>query len=215
LRLTWFRDPFTPWRRFITVITISRQFGSLGSQVAREAAELLGYKLVWRDLINQSALRAGAPATALAVIDELGLLGISLTKKEARLYSQALRQVMEELYEAGNAVIVGRAGQIILQEKPGVLHVRVVAPVGLRADRIAKRQHISVEKALAQVEASDKNRRKFVQRLFETDWDSSDFYDLILNTTRLTVQDCAGLIVIAVSQVPDKVNKGGAGVSRQ
>lgn len=184
----------------MTIVTISRQFGSLGSQIAREAAELLGYKLVWRDLINQSALRAGAPSAALAVIDELGLLGISLTKKEVRLYRQALRQVMEELYEKGNAVIVGRAGQIILQEKPDVIHVRVIAPAGLRAARIAERQQITLEKALAQIEASDKNRRKFVKRFFEIDWNSPEFYDLVINTTHLTASESARLIVQAVLQ---------------
>jgi cytidylate kinase len=121
----------------LPVITISRQLGSLGNQIARATAELLGYRLVWRDLINEAALRAGAPGTALAVIDELGLLGISLSKKEIRAYRKALKQVMKELYSAGNAVIVGRAGQIILHDQPAVLHVRVVAPAELRAQRIA------------------------------------------------------------------------------
>ena len=188
----------------MTIVTISRQLGSLGSQVAREAAELLGCRLVWRDLINQSALRAGAPATALAVIDELGLLGISLSKKEVRLFRQALRQVMEELYDAGDVVIVGRAGQIILQEKPAVFHVRVIAPAGLRAARIAERQHISIEQAFAQIEASDKNRRKFVHRFFEIDWSAPELYDLVINTTRLGASESARLIVQAVSQLPER-----------
>jgi cytidylate kinase len=183
----------------MAVITISRQLGSLGSHIAREASAMLGYRLVWRDLINTSALRAGAPCTALAVIDELGLLGISLKKKEIRAFRKALRQVMEELYNEGNVVILGRAGQIILREKPGVYHVRIIAPDNLRAERVAARHHVSYENALAQIEASDKNRRKFLKRFFKIAWDDPHLYDLLINTAHLDATQSARLIVQAVS----------------
>ena len=164
---------------------------------------MLGYRLAWRDLINESALRAGAPCTALAVIDDLDLLGISLSKKEIRAFRKALRQVMEELYDAGNVVILGRAGQIILRERPGVLHVRVVAPARLRAERVAARYQISHAKAVARIEASDKNRRKFLKRFFNIDWDDPQFYDLLINTAHLDAIQNARLILQAVSPPPD------------
>lgn len=181
----------------MSVITISRQLGSLGTQIAQQAAELLGYRLVWRDLINAAALRAGAPSAALAVIDELGLLGISLSKEEVRAYRNALRQVMEELYAEGNVVIVGRAGQILLQGKPGVLHVRLIAPAELRAQRIAARHQVPLTSAVAQIEASDKNRRKFLKRFFKSDWDDPQLYDLLINTAHLDVTLSARLIAQA------------------
>ncbi|HLE52464.1 MAG TPA: cytidylate kinase-like family protein [Anaerolineales bacterium] len=190
----------------MAVITVSRQLGSLGSQVASETARMLGYRLAWRDLINESALRAGAPGTALAVIDDLDLLGISLSKKEIRAFRKALRQVMEELYDGGNVVILGRAGQIILRERPGVLHVRVVAPAKLRAERVAARYQISHPNAVARVEASDKNHRKFLKRFFKIDWDDPQFYDLLINTAHLDAIQNARLIVQAVSPPPDDDN---------
>jgi cytidylate kinase len=183
----------------MSVITISRQFGSLGSEIAREAAALLGYRLVWRDLINESALRAGAPSTALAMIDELGLLGISPSKKEIRAFRKALGQVMEELYNEGNVVILGRAGQFILREKPGALHVRVIAPAALRAERVAVRHQIPQENAAAQIEASDKNRRKFLKRLFDIDWDDPLLYDLLINTAHMDTSQGTRLIIEAIS----------------
>jgi cytidylate kinase len=182
-----------------SVITISRQLGSLGSQVARETASLLGYKLVWRDLINASALRAGAPHTALAVIDELGLLGISLTKKEMKAFRKAIRQVMDELYHEGNIVILGRAGQCILGRKPGVLHVRVFAPANLRAERVAARHQISLENAVCQVEASDNYRRDFLKQFFKIAWDDPELYDLLINTAHLDATQSARLIAQAVN----------------
>jgi cytidylate kinase len=183
----------------MTIITISRQLGSLGTEIAREAAALLGYRLVWRDLINASALRAGAPSTALAMIDDLGLLGISPSKKEIRAFRKALGQVMEELYNKGNVVILGRAGQFILRDRPDTLHVRVIAPAGLRAERLAARHQISQENAAAQVEASDKNRRKFLKRLFEIDWDDPLLYDLLINTAHMDASHGTRLILEAVA----------------
>ena len=55
-------------------ITISRQLGSLGYQIALSVVDTLGYKLVWRELINKAARRTGTPEVALAAIDELGIL---------------------------------------------------------------------------------------------------------------------------------------------
>ncbi len=186
----------------ISIITISRQHGSLGSLIAREAAAMLGYRLVWRNIVNEAALRAGAPHTALAVIDELGLLGISLTKKEIKAYRKALRQVMKELYQEGKVVILGRAGQSILRNKPHVLHVRIIAPAGLRAERLASRHHISYENATAQVEASDQNRREFLKNFFKISWDDPCLYDLLINTAHLSVAQGARLIAQAVAEEP-------------
>jgi len=110
--------------------------------------------------------------------------------------------VMEELYAEGNIVILGRAGQYILRQKPGVLHVRIIAPAALRAERVAAHRQIPQENAAAQIEASDKNRRKFLKQLFKIDWDDPLLYDLLINTAQLDAAQSARLIVQAVSTSP-------------
>ena len=76
--------------------------GSLGDPIARQVAEVrLGYRLVWREVINQAALRAGVPEVALATIDELGLLGVKPTAEAQAAYLEAMQQMMEELAKAG------------------------------------------------------------------------------------------------------------------
>src|SRR5512143_2128601 len=99
----------------MAIVTISRQLGSLGSEVARLVAERLGYRLVWRELINQAARRSGAPEAALAAIDDLGLLDICPSPQACQAYRDALKQVIEELALEGNCVILGRAGQVLLK----------------------------------------------------------------------------------------------------
>jgi cytidylate kinase len=176
------------------VITISRQLGSLGCEVANAVATQLGYRLVWRELINEAALRAGAPDVALATIDELGLLGISPSPAGHRAYIDAVHMVMEELASAGKVVIVGRAGQMILRNRPNVLHVKVVAPIDIRVERIAQKQEITKDAARAQVEASDAHRRKYLKRFYRVDWSDSTLYDLTINTAKITSDTAADMI---------------------
>ena len=155
---------------------------------------------MWRELINQAALRAGQPEVALAAIDELGLLGLSPATAAVESYNRAVRDVMEELAAGDNVVIVGRAGQVILRGRPGVLHVRIVAPEQVRAARVARRQGVSLGAALAQVQASDRNRRDYLKRFHHCRWDDPDLYDLIINTARITVAAAADIICAAVAR---------------
>jgi CMP/dCMP kinase len=182
----------------VNVITISRQLGSLGCEVANEIASRLEYRLVWRELINQAAIRAGAPDVALATIDDLGLLGISPSASEQRAYIAAVHSVMEELASAGKIVIVGRAGQMILRNWTNVLHVQIVAPMDVRVVRVAHDQDISMEAARAQIAASDAHRHKYLKRYYKVDWEDSSLYDLTVNTARLSVDSAAQLICLRI-----------------
>ncbi|MFM8321833.1 MAG: AAA family ATPase [Chloroflexota bacterium] len=173
-------------------MTISRQMGSLGSQTAFLLAEKLSYQLVWRELINQAARRAGAPEVALAAIDDLGLLKICPSEDACHAYHQAVAAIVGELAEQGRAVLLGRAGQVLLAGDPQALHVRIMAPVDVRVDRIAARLKITPAQALAQVQASDRSRRQYLKKFYNARWDDPALYDLVINTAHLTAEQAAG-----------------------
>ncbi len=183
----------------VYTVTISRQLGSLGRDVARVVAERLGYRFVWRELINQAAQRAGAPETALAMIDDLGLLGIRPSPQACLAYRNAVRQVLEELAAHGRVVILGRAGQVILHEVPRTFHVRVVAPLQVRARRVASQENISIENALARIEASDRARRNYLKRCYQANWNDPELYDLVINTENIPVDTAAALVCQGLS----------------
>lgn len=185
----------------MTTITISRQLGSLGSQIAFSVAEALGYQMVWRELINKAARKAGAPEVALAAIDDLGLLGISPSPQANRAYRHEVEALLNEMANAGSVVILGRAGQIILRGRPDVLHVRIIAPDELRAGRIAQRTGVTLECALAQVEASDRNRRKYLRSYYKARWDDPLNYHLTINTEFLDIRQATDIIVRAVESL--------------
>ena len=185
----------------MATVTISRQMGSRGSQIARQAAELLGYRLLWREVINQAALNAGAPEMALAEIDELGLLNIRTTKQTLQRYRACLEQVIIDQANQGNTVIIGRAGQAILGSRPDVLHVRIIAPVLLRAERRAVQKDVSWDSAMAQIEASDHNRIRFLRRLFQVKLDDPLLYHLLINTGSMQIGQAASLIAHAAREI--------------
>ena len=184
----------------MTVITLSRQLGSLGFETAKLLAPRLGYRLVWRDLINQAARRAGAPEVALAMIDELNLLGFKPSVEDILAYLKAIKTVMLELADAGNVIIVGRAGQILLADHRNSIHLRMIAPVGLRVERLANRLGISVEAARAQIDASDRYHQRYFKRYYKIPWDGPGLYDLTINTAKMTPNDAVDIICAAVGK---------------
>lgn len=187
----------------MSVITVSRQLGSLGTTLGRQVAARLGYRLVHRDLINRAAKLAGAPDMALAAIDELGLFGIEPNQTQQRAYLQAVQDIIEMLAIEGNVVIVGRAGQAILQKDPDVLHLRVIAPLETRIQRIIKAHHVSPQAARAQIEDSDRFRAQYLKRFYNIQWDDPSLYHLVINTGNISLETSAEVVCSALRNAPN------------
>jgi cytidylate kinase len=194
------------------VITLSRELGSRGDDVAMAAAERLGLRLVGRELINRAARAAGAPEMALAEIDELGLLGVKPSAAAVRLYAQKVAEVIRELAARGDLLVVGRGGQVVLADEPGVLHVRVTAPRLLRLQVVQQRCRVTPEAAAARIDASDKARAAYLRRAHGVRWDAAGLYDMVLNLAHLSVKDAAEVICLAAARIANETpaeNRGG------
>ena len=172
--------------RNVAVITISRQLGSLGTKVAQELADRLGYRMVWREVINKAAARSAAPEVALAMIDDLDLLKIRPSYRQRKAHREAVEELVRELADKGEIVIVGRAGQVILRDRPDVLHVRIIAPRELRIRRIAAAEGILECAARERMKRSDKARLHYVRRYYHVIWNDPALYDLVINTAHLS-----------------------------
>jgi cytidylate kinase len=103
----------------------------------------------------------------------------------ARGYIHLVEQVLLEFAEKGNALIVGRGGQVILKDMPNALHVSIVAPEAVRIPRVAQRMDIDQKEARRRVQASDRERADYYRRFEKVDWDDPTLYDLVLNTARI------------------------------
>lgn len=182
------------------VITLSRQLGSRGDAVALAVAERLHLRLIGRELINQAARQAGAPEIALAEIDELGLLGLRPDRVALKTYRTTVEQIIRAEAAAGDVLVVGRGSQIVLAEQPGVLHVRIIAPLAVRIGCVQERCRVSAEVAAARIAASDRMRAAYVRRHYRARMDDPYWYDLILNMGRLQVEAAVALICTAADR---------------
>ena len=185
----------------MAVITLSREMGSRGDDVARAVAERLGLRLVDRDLINRAAKEAGAPEVALAEIDELGLLGVKPSATVLRLYREKVTDVIHEMVVAGDVLLVGRGGQMILADRPDVLHVRIIAPHAMRLALVRERCRVPDEVAAARLDASDAARTGFLKRHFGVRGDEAHLYDLIINTAHLDIPAAVDLVCLAAARL--------------
>jgi cytidylate kinase len=182
----------------MSAITVSRQLGSLGDELALEVARRLGWRRVCRDLINQAAVKAGVPQVALAELDELDFFGLRPTAADWQAYQRQVERFITELADGGKVVIVGRGGQMVLRGRPDVLHVRVVAPLETRVTRLRQERNISEEAARACLESSYKARARYIQRSYSVELDDPGLYHLVINTGLLDLDQAVTLVVRAL-----------------
>jgi cytidylate kinase len=179
----------------MSAITISRQMGSRGDELAWQVAQQLGWQLVERDLINRAAAAAGIPHMALVDIDELGLLNIRPSAKEWRAYQTHVEGIIHAWAYKGEVVIVGRGGQMALHGWPDVFHIRVVAPLEMRIARLQQKENISAESARARLEASAKTRARYLRRSYGVQIDDPTLYHLTVNTGLLGLPQAVSLVL--------------------
>ncbi len=201
----------------MSVITISRELGSEGDKIADVLCESLGYCRVGKDMLMQIAEEAGVNVEAIQAM-EVGFVKrarlvsgemTSLYRKQAsafekrgvlddQTYAKVVRETMQDFARQGDALIVGRGGQMILRDFPGVLHVRLFAAEEIRAQRLAERDNISERAALRQIQQSDEQKRQYIRHMFKNaDWRNSKYYHLIIDTGRIPPEAAAEMIKVA------------------
>ncbi|MCS7260660.1 MAG: cytidylate kinase-like family protein [Anaerolineae bacterium] len=185
----------------MSAITVSRQVGSRGDELAALVAQRLGWRLVGRELINQAAREAGVPEVALAEMDELRLLDIRPSTRDWRAYQLQVERIIRNLADEGRVVIVGRGSQIVLRERPGVLHVRVVAPLAQCLEWLQQERGLSREAAIAYLATSSRTRARYIRRSYHVDVNDPALYHLVVNTGLLALEQAANVIIQALREI--------------
>lgn len=113
-----------------------------------------------------------------------------------------VQSALRAAYRNGNVVIVGRGGQAVLKEVPGVLKVRIEAPLDARVQRLQEQENLSLKAAQSTVLERDEAIAEYLGRFYNIDGDDPMLYDLVINTHHLNLEAAAHLIVNAVSYLP-------------
>jgi cytidylate kinase len=196
------------------VITISRQFGSGGSEIAERVARTLGWSLLDNAIVDAVAKQLGvAPATVEAreervpsLVERLAsaltlgtpefvpAVGSALPSFEERLV-EVTRRVMQQAIADGPVVLVGRGAQSVLAERADALHVFCYAPHAALVERTARREGIGRPEAEWRVNDTNRHREQYVRRHWNRAWDAPEHYHVCVNTAWLGIAGAADVVI--------------------
>lgn len=196
------------------IVTISREYGAGGSEVAQRVAETLGWRLVDNEVVDEVAAEAGLPPEEVAQKEErapgfLERLTRALARAAPELFPRTpervpepeeativrvTERVVEKLAEGDHVVVVGRAAPAVLSQRDA-LHVKLVAPKPVRIRRTMARLQAGEEEATRVLEETDAARARYHKRYYGRDWNDATNYHMTLNTDALGLEGTAQLIV--------------------
>ncbi len=205
----------------MAIVTISREFGSGGSDVAERVANALGWQLYDNAVVDAVAARLGIsveevsareerlPTLAQRLASAMSLTtpafvpsvsdAASCTSEEQIV--EVTRLVMEEAVTAGPSVFVGRGAQSLLALRSDALHVFCYAPEGTLIANTMKKHSLTTDAARRLVMETNTRRAEYVRRFWKRDWHDFSNYHLCVNTAFLGIDGAAEMITLAAKRL--------------
>jgi cytidylate kinase len=184
----------------MSVITISREFGSVGDDFGERIAQALGYHCLCKEEIVALLSQYGMVEFDREYETQPGFWeGFKPLRDQRRSEMLAmLNQVVQAVAQHGNVVIQGRSGFAVLADYADVLHVRLQAPLSVRIERVASLQEMTAEQAAAVVKERDRVRTTFVEKFYGVPWDAIQAFDVVINTGKISPDLAMTWVVSAV-----------------
>lgn len=203
------------------IITISRMFGSGGSDVAARVARQLKWSLLDNAVVDEVAQRLGLSRAEVSSLEErvpslseriaasmrmstpefvVPVADASLTETAETRIVDVTKRVIEEAVQQGNAVLVGRGAQCMLADRPDALHVFCYAAMPALVEYAIAHRGVNPAKAEHEVERMNRQREQYVKRNWGRDWRAFENYHLCLDTGRLGIDVAADLVVAAARE---------------
>jgi cytidylate kinase len=200
-------------------ISISREFGCLANVIAQKlSAELTkrnnqkGIKTQWK-WINKVILEESARALELSpakieyvfqsqkktMIDEIVSAMAARYYKSDKKIRKTIIEVIRSIVKTGNVIIVGRGGVAFKNDNPNSIHIKLIAPIEWRIDRISKNYRKTRKEALKYILDIDQERKYLIDSFMGFDTDDSVF-DIILNRQTMNDEIITSIILQTMEQ---------------
>lgn len=194
------------------IITINRECGSGGGEIARRLGEKLGIKVYNRVMLDDIARQFDM---SVENIERVKAQKTSWWSDFCRFYQQfgaashttgarpeatplslyyAEARLLRELAEQESCIIVGRAGFHIFRDDPRALHLLILADREARIARIAAKQDLGADEAARVVDSVDRSRDTFVKSVADTSRYDARHYNFVLNVTGLDPDTVAAFL---------------------
>ena len=200
-------------------LTVSREYGSGGAEIASIIARELGWRVVNKDLIAEISRREQVSPSEVAALDERvdpwiyritrsiwstsvdGVSAIVPAKQfDAEEAAFMAKVIIEEAYKIGNCVIVGRGSPCILQDKEDVFHAFIYARWDDRARRIKQRVEPGTD-VEARIRSMDAERMEYVRLYYKRNRLDPYLYDLMIDPKNRP-EKAARIIIAAMKMAP-------------
>ncbi len=195
-----------------TIITIGRQFGSGGHEIAMGLSRALSIPYYDKEIIVAAAKKSGIDENLFKNADErtvssflysiaLGaytpsgsMSGMPMMNMNETIF-QIQSKVIQEFAAEGSCVFVGRCADYILKDFPNCCNVFIYADLPYRIDRIQKLYNMNADKAQSAIAKTDKKRASFYNYYTGKKWTSVENYDLCINSANLGVDGSVEMIL--------------------
>lgn len=193
------------------VITISRQFGSLGRPIAQKTAELLGVYFMDRDIVEETSKRMGLLASEIGDREESSKnryyymkfpLGVAPQSIEDEIF-QVQSSIIRDCAASRDCIIVGRCAEYVLREKKRRLSFYIRAPYEARLNNCAEQLHLKSGEAERMIHDVDLARARYRRRYVKNLEGISEYTDcdIVLDSSRFGVEKTAELIAASAKTV--------------
>ncbi len=187
----------------MSIVTISRQIGSYGDEIAEKVAEKLQYLLVEKSKLHEMAKDLkGDYSKEMEVLSKEskpGFFDVFFNHRSG--YYQLMSAMIYDFASRDNIVVKGRGGQFLLRNKPYVINVRIKAPLELRVERVAKSQNLDKDIVVSMVKKSDHSCEEFNRYLYKENVADDSWYDVIFDTAKISQKTIVDFIVNKINQI--------------
>lgn len=184
------------------MISISREYGSCGHEVAEQVAKELGIALYDRNLLDAVAQEKNVPADSLRKFDEKPRN--LLISRSVNGHSNAMEDVVAQMQfeylqkkakEGESFVVVGRCGETALKEYSDLVRIFVMGDRQSKISHVMEKFGLSESDAEVKMNRHDTKRKVYHNRYSDNKWGDSRGYDLCVNSSRLGVANTVRVIV--------------------
>lgn len=191
------------------VVTISRQFASMGRSIAQDMSEKLGIEFYDRDIVEYTAKRLGQPVSVISDTEENDKtmffrrqypLGMGHANMQDEIFD-VQTNIIRDLAEKDSCIIVGRCANYVLRDKPNVLNVFIYAPLDARLKNCVELLGMEEAKALPMIRNVDTARERYRKHYCREADTFYDYHDLFIDSSRFGVEGTADVLCDVVKRM--------------
>lgn len=186
------------------IITIGRQHGSSGREIARLLAEKLNYKCYDKEIVDEAANHSDFSRDLIDAFDEKRMSAFILhaggygLNENFRLNMQVVSaqfEAMRNIAEKGNCIFVGRCADYILRDHDDLISVFILGNMDERLKCLERRQGLDEVEARKKIKEVDKDRSSFYRYYSDQTWGDAQNYDMCINSSKLGVEGTVQVIL--------------------